>query len=161
MRALPAIERSAATLFRGSSQDAVVEGDVSSADFYRPLAVQRLVWVAEDDGRLVGFVACEIFEDAFHVWELGVAREAQRRGLGRALMQAAIDEARRRGCRAVTLNTFRDVAWNGPFYARLGFAEIPETTFNDRLAFIREREVKSGLEIPARCAMRLELGRAG
>lgn len=149
MRALPAIERSAATLFRGSSQDAVADGDVSSADFYRPLAVQRLVWVAENQGRLVGFVACEMFEDALQVWELGVAREAQRQGLGRALMGAAIDEARRRGCPAVTFNTFRDISWNGPFYARLGFVEIPETAFNDRLAFIREREVKVGLDVAA------------
>jgi GNAT superfamily N-acetyltransferase len=135
----------------------VADGDVSSADFHRPLAVQGLVWVAEDAGALTGFAACEVFEDALHVWELAVALEAQSRGAGRALMQAAIAEARRRGCPAVTLTTFRDVPWNAPFYARLGFVEIPEAAFNERLAFIREREVKAGLHIPSRCAMRLGL----
>jgi ribosomal protein S18 acetylase RimI-like enzyme len=113
--------------------------------------------VAQDDRRLVGFAACELFEDALHVWELAVARPAQGRGAGQALMRAAIEAARGRGRAAVTLTTFRDIAWNAPFYARLGFIEVPEATFNARLAFIREREAKAGLPISARCAMRLDL----
>jgi len=115
--------------------------------------------VAEVGGLLSGFASCEVFEDALHVWELAVAFEAQGRGAGRALMEAAVAEARRRACPAVTLTTFRDVPWNAPFYRSLGFAEIPEAAFNARLAFIREREGKAGLHIPSRCAMRLELER--
>jgi len=154
---LPAIERSAAELFRGSSQAAVADGDVSPADFHRPLAVQGLVWVAEDGGRLTGFAACELFEDALHIWELAVRREAQGHGAGRALVMAAVAEARRRRAPAVTLTTFRDIAWNAPFYASCGFAEVPEEAFNARLAWIRARETKLGLEAAARCAMRLTL----
>jgi GNAT superfamily N-acetyltransferase len=98
-----------------------------------------------------------MFEDALHVWELAVRHEAQGRGAGRALMAAAVEAARRRGASAVTLTTFRDIAWNAPFYARLGFLEVPEEGLNERLAWIRTRESKLGLDTAARCAMRLAL----
>lgn len=155
---LPAIERSAAELFRGSSQPAVADGHVSPPEFHRPLAVQGLVWIAENADGLVGFASCELFEDALHIWELAVRREAQGRGAGRGLVRAAVEDGRRRGAPAVTLTTFRDIAWNAPFYASCGFVEVPEQAFNGRLALIRAREVKAGLEVSARCAMRLDLG---
>ena len=36
-------------------------------------------------------------------------------------VRAAQIDARNSGIKALTLTTFRDVAWNAPFYARLGF----------------------------------------
>ncbi len=157
---LPAIERSAAALFRGSSQAAVADGGVSPAEFHRPLAAQGLVWLAEEGPQAIGFASCELFVDALHIWELAVRREAQGLGAGGALVMAAIEDARRRGARAVTLTTFREIPWNAPFYARRGFVEVPEWAFNGRLAWIRTREVKAGLEVSARCAMRLDLAAA-
>ena len=47
------------------------------------LLADGLVWVAEADGALVGFAACEAFDDALHLWELAVRRECQGRGVGR------------------------------------------------------------------------------
>jgi GNAT superfamily N-acetyltransferase len=155
--ALPEIERSAAELFRGSVHDAIADDDVSSPEFHQPLAAQGLVWVAERAGALLGFASCENFEDALHIWELAVRRAAQGAGVGRALVMAAVAEAARRGAPAVTLTTFRDVAWNAPFYASCGFVEAPEAEFNARLRWIRTREEQAGLEIAARCAMRLDL----
>ena len=96
---LPAIERSAAALFRGSSQAAVADGGVSPAEFHRPLAAQGLVWLAEEGPQAIGFASCELFVDALHIWELAVRREAQGLGAGGALVMAAIEDARRRGAR--------------------------------------------------------------
>lgn len=113
-----------------------------------------LVLVAEDDG-LIGFVACQACADALHIWELAVVRERQGHGVGRDLMAATIRLARRRGLPAVTLSTFRHIVWNAPFYARLGFSEVKSADLNPRLAAITDREAALGLDVAARCAMRL------
>jgi GNAT superfamily N-acetyltransferase len=154
---LPEIERSAAEAFRGSSQPAVADDPVSAVEFYLPFQADGLVLVAAEEGELVGFAVCEAFEDALHVWELAVRHDRQRRGAGRALMAGTAALARRRGLAAVTLSTFRDIAWNGPFYARLGFAELAPADLNPRLAAILEREAALGLDVASRCAMRLLL----
>lgn len=160
---LPRIERSAAAAFRGSSQDAIADDAVSPASLYVPLQAQGLVWVAQDaqdppdaEGPS-GFAACEAFDGALHLWELAVRRERQGQGVGRALIRAVTDAARARGCAAVTLTTFREIAWNAPFYARLGFRELAAHELDGRLAEVLSREAAKGLDVAARCAMRLEV----
>ncbi len=129
----------------------------SPASWYRPRIRRGLVWVAEVDGKPVGFASIEPFEDALHLWELAVHLDHQGHGVGRALVQAVADDARRRGLPAVTLTTFRDVLWNAPFYARLGFIEVPQDAGQPRLAGLRDHEAALGLDLDARCAMRLAL----
>ncbi len=85
------------------------------------------VLVAELDARVVGDVVLArptpLVSNA-HVWAivgLAVHPDAQGGGVGRRLVQAAIDEARRRGGRRLTL---RVLATNGParaLYAAEGF----------------------------------------
>ena len=128
-----------------------------SAEDHRPFAVQGLVWVAEDAGRLIGFATCEAFEHELHLWELAVRHDAQGKGAGRALIAAVEQEARARGLPAVTLTTFRNIPWNAPFYARCGFVELPEQEFGPFLALVREKEIEIGLDVANRCAMRLAL----
>jgi GNAT superfamily N-acetyltransferase len=155
---LPEIERSAAEAFRGSSQDAIADDAVSPVEFYVPFQTDGLVLVAEDeDGALVGFAACQACEDALHLWELAVRFDRQGRGAGRALLAATAALARRRGLPTVTLSTFRDIPWNAPFYARLGFAEIAREDLDARLRIVMERERQLGLDAAGRCAMRLAL----
>ncbi|WP_309605488.1 GNAT family N-acetyltransferase [Phenylobacterium sp.] len=120
---LPDIERSAALAFRGSSQDAIADGAVSPVDFYIPFQTDGLVLVAEDHG-LLGFAACQACADGLHLWELAVRQEWQGQGVGRQLMRATIELARLRGLPAVTLSTFRHIAWNAPFYAQLGRVSV-------------------------------------
>jgi GNAT superfamily N-acetyltransferase len=130
---------------------------VTAAEAYEPLLAAGLVWVAQARGAPVGFAACEAFDDALHLWELAVRRERQGRGLGRALVAACIAEARIRGLPGVTLTTFRDIAWNAPFYAGCGFVEVPAGALNPRLSGALEAEGRRGLDMANRCAMRLTL----
>ena len=58
--------------------------------------------------------------------QLSVTPAAGGLGLGSALVRAALGVALDRGHETVYLRTFADVAWNGPFYRRLGFAEVPD-----------------------------------
>ena len=104
-----------------------------------------------------GFAFAEPFEDALHLWELAVRLDAQRQGAGRALVMAVAADARARNLPAVTLTTFRDIPWNGPFYARLGFIEVPHAEANPRLGGLRAHEASLGLDVANRCAMRLAL----
>lgn len=154
---LPEIERSAGEAFRDSSQAAVANDAPTPADSYLPMLAEGLVWVAEDKGQLIGFAAGQIYLDALHIWEIAVRHDRQGRGAGRALMARAIDEARAQDLPAVTLSTFRDIAFNGPFYASLGFRELMPEELNGRLTAVLMRERRLGLDADARCAMRLTL----
>jgi GNAT superfamily N-acetyltransferase len=158
---LPAVEDSAGALFRTAPGLEWVADDGSlSAEAHRPFIESGTTFVVEaEGGALTGFVACEAVGDVLHVWELAVAAEAQRRGLGRRLMQAARDKAEALGLAGLTLTTFRDVAWNAPFYERLGYRVLSSSELDPRLADILRNEVERGLPADRRCAMRLELAR--
>ena len=59
--------------------------------------------------------------------------------------------------RPLALTTFRDVPFNAPFYARLGFRTVEETQASARLARIRQEERLNGYEVAPRVAMILEI----
>ena len=71
-------------------------------------------------------------------------RAFQWRGLGRRLVALAADHTRALGLASVTLNTFRDVAWNAPFYEKLGFRVLLEAELTPRLADILRHEIAIG-----------------
>jgi GNAT superfamily N-acetyltransferase len=135
--------------------DWIADDEVSPASTYEPLQAAGLVWVAEADGRLLGFGACEAFEDGLHLWELAVRRDAQGQAVGRRIIEAAVAEGRRRAMPAITLTTFRNIPWNAPYYARQGFRVLPDGDLNPRLLAVLANEAARGLT--ERCAMRLSL----
>jgi GNAT superfamily N-acetyltransferase len=90
----------------------------------------------------VGFVCVELVDGVPHIWQLAVHPDHGRQGLGRSLVYAACRWARSEGFEAITLTTFRDVPWNGPFYGSLGFISMDELT--PGLAVIREHERSIG-----------------
>lgn len=129
-------------------------GPFQNDDLERHLSAAAVVLVTGEPP--VGFVTVELVDGAAHIWQLSVLPSMQRRGLGRQLVGAACDWARARGHAAVTLTTFRDVAWNGPFYIKLGFSELNELT--PGLVAIRQHEREIGDdELGPRIAMRRDL----
>jgi ketosteroid isomerase-like protein/GNAT superfamily N-acetyltransferase len=120
--ALPAIEREAAALFAGSDLEAGVRRDVTSLEDFRAAQAAGRLWVAlAPDGALVGFALADLLDGHLHLDEIDVRPAHGRRGVGSALVGAVATAARRMETPAITLTTFRDVPWNAPFYARLGF----------------------------------------
>jgi ribosomal protein S18 acetylase RimI-like enzyme len=77
----------------------------ASAQFGQRAASAR-VWVVRDEpgARVAGFLAARARGAAMHVEGLAVAEAARRRGLGRALVRAAVAGAREEGLRAVGLH---------------------------------------------------------
>jgi GNAT superfamily N-acetyltransferase len=74
-------------------------------------------------GEPVGFAHVEVVDGFAHLAQLSVHPDAMRQGIGSALVRAAMREARDLGHDRLSLTTYRDLPWNGPFYARLGFVE--------------------------------------
>lgn len=104
----------------------------------------------------VGFVSVEMVDGLPHIWQLAVHPDYGRRGLGRSLVEAACDWAQRRQFEAITLTTYRDVPWNGPFYESLGFVIIDVVT--PGLRAIRQHEHSIGDDdFGPRVAMRRSL----
>ena len=83
------------------------------------------ITVRDDQGRLVGGLWGAIFYGFLFV-ELLAVGEARGEGVGRRVMQLAEEEARRRGCVGMWLDTFTFQApW---FYPKLGFTEFGRIT---------------------------------
>lgn len=160
---LPDLERSASGSFRRLPDLAwIADGQPTPTEDYLPLIDRDTVWVAADaDGCLLGFLAAEQVGTDLHIKEVSVRAEHQGRGLGRRLIEAARAHAGTAGLRALTLTTFRDVAWNGPFYARLGFEVLSTPGLGPRLSAILASEAARGLPGERRCAMRLNLEGGG
>src|SRR5690606_10572426 len=59
-----------------------------------------------------------------HLDQIAVRPDAGRRGIGTMLLRAVMGETLSRGQDTLTLMTYADVLWNGPWYARQGFREI-------------------------------------
>ncbi len=120
---------------------------------YRKLIRRGHCLTATIDTRVVGFAAAGSIGRELHLNELSVERAAQGKGIGAALLRALIIDARNCGMRAITLNTYRDIPWNGPFYARHGFVEVENFEGRPHLSASLEAAAALGMPIERRCAM--------
>jgi len=153
---LAAIETSAADTFVAYGRPLADGSAPSPAEEWDAALVAGLLWVA-DDAKCgpVGFLRAEVTADGLYIDEVDVRLEHQRQGLGRRLMRTAIAAATARRLPAVTLTTFRDIPWNAPFYASIGFRELEPAKTSAFLAERLANQAARGLE--DRCAMRLPL----
>jgi GNAT superfamily N-acetyltransferase len=104
----------------------------------------------------IGFVQLDEVDGVAYVAEVAVIPKWMRQGIGTALLERACEWARRHGYPAITLITYADVPWNGPYYARRGFVETSDVT--PGLAALRARETELGLDgVGRRIVMRREL----
>jgi len=155
---LPGIESRAARLFEGQGlPDSVLAEQTGLSELRKACADGRLFVAAAPDGSPAGFALAGELEGCAHLEEVDVDPAHGQRGLGTGLVEVVCQWARGRGLPAVTLTTFRDVPWNSPFYARLGFEEIPALEMTPGLIDILADEAARGLETARRVAMRRRL----
>jgi len=126
---------------------------------------------AGDDGRgpgaeVAGYVLVDVLDRpgaspgsgrSAHIEQVSVDPAFARRGLGRRLIEHVAAEGRRWGIDALTLTTFRDVPWNGPYYERCGFRVLADGELGPDLRRVRDAETTHGLDPAARVCMRREL----
>lgn len=82
----------------------------------------HLVWVAVSD-RIIGGVVLGITGDVAHLINIAVHPSSGGTGVGRDLLDTALDEARRRGALRIDLATHVDMPANADMYRHLGWEE--------------------------------------
>ena len=112
------------------------------------------LWVALAGDVVVGFAQVELIDrDGVHLEEIDVHPEHGRRGVGTKLVLHVCRWAAGNAYSSVTLTTFRDVLWNMPFYARLGFGVVPPDQLSVALRAVVEDETRRGLDPSRRVVM--------
>ena len=92
------------------------------ADFEAQIGAGKL-HVVELEGEVAGFVVFYPRGDHLHVENVAVLPSAQGKGIGKALLSFAEDQARRLGLPAVELYTNVKMVENQAFYPALGYVE--------------------------------------
>ncbi|WP_326565836.1 GNAT family N-acetyltransferase [Amycolatopsis rhabdoformis] len=153
LAALGPLEIAAAEPFRGIGMAAIADDEPFSVAELQPYQAEGRCWVADVSGVVAGYLIADVVDGNGHVEQVSVLPTFARRGWGRLLLDAAGSWAASRGLPALTLTTFRDVPWNAPYYARLGFRELPPASWGPALRAIREHEAALGLDRWPRLAM--------
>lgn len=109
------------------------------------------------EGEPVGFALISPRGGTLYLDQISVHPEHGRQGLGAALMHHVFRIARQRKLRRVTLSTFRDVPWNGPFYRRLGFRELSRQEMADWMLDLESIQAET-LDVSKRCFMMRKIG---
>ena len=154
------IERDAAQVYREIGYDFCADGPVRErGEYARGIAHGTLLLLEPAAAETaVAFALAWRVDGRGHLTELGVRRAWQGRGLSRRLIAAVEDWARAAGYDELTLTTFRDVAWNAPYYERLGFRRLPRVDARrPELQQIRRDEAAWGFDRWPRVAMVKEL----
>ncbi|MFD0688487.1 GNAT family N-acetyltransferase [Actinomadura fibrosa] len=139
MADLPAIENSSDRVFRS----------VGIVFPPGPTVIEKMIEKGADivvaGDPPAGFAAFEEVDGAVHLEQIAVRAELMGRGIGVGLLRAVLERAADAGAPGVSLLTFRDVRWNGPWYAKHGFAELPEERWGPGLRSYWDAEVEEGL----------------
>lgn len=91
-------------------------------DSLREKARAEMAYAAIEDGRLLGCIFCKPEPpDCLYIGKLAVAPEAQRKGVGRRLLEAATEYAVAQGLSCLRLETRIELTENHGVFARWGF----------------------------------------
>lgn len=104
-------------------------------------------------GPVVGLAATVTVGGGPHLEQLAVHPGHGRRGAGSALLEAVCARAAAAGGARLTLTTFRDLPWNGPWYAARGFTVLPRASWGPALEAVWEAEERAGIVVLPRVVM--------
>jgi len=158
LQACRLIEDDAAGIFVAIGMSEIDDDPPSDLDTLREAQSDDRLWIAADANDVpVAFVHARPVEAHLHIQELDVLRSHQRRGIGGRLIEAVCRAAADRGFAGVTLSTFAEVPWNGPYYERLGFQRVDRNALTTGLREIEADEAAFGLDVGRRVFMRREV----
>ncbi len=115
------------------AQVAAVEDSVYASAGYRTIFFRQLydlasslLWVAEDDGRVVGHVCCAVAAGGSLGWILNLAVLAhyRRQGIGQRLLAKGIEQLRAAGVGCIMITAEAENSTAQRLYHRLGFTPV-------------------------------------
>jgi GNAT superfamily N-acetyltransferase len=144
---LGAVERAAAARFATIGLERIARGrPTSEAEYLKATAAGRL-WVVEGEGgTVVGLALADRLDSEGFLAEISVHPDHAGHRLAARMIAAVVDWAAGRGCRSLSLTTFREVPWNRPYYERLGFVVLEEAAAGPELRAVRDRERARGVD---------------
>ncbi|KUF19029.1 GNAT family N-acetyltransferase [Streptomyces silvensis] len=151
------IERAAGHCFRDVGMPEIADDEPPALEVLAGRLRAGLAWVAADPAAAdvpVAYLIADHVDGDLHVEQVSVHPAYARRGIGRSLLEHLADRAAADGVPALTLTTFRDVPWNGPYYARCGFLTLDDGAVGPGLRAVREEEARLGLDRWPRVCMR-------
>lgn len=154
MSSLQDIERAAGASFRDLGMHLVADEEPLATDELRRFQQDGRAWVFVDENDApIAYTLVNVVDCWLNIEQVSVYPSYARRGLGRQLIDLADRLAAERGLRGLTLTTYVDVPWNGPYYERLGFRVVPDDDTSHGMRAIREEEARRGLDAWPRAVM--------
>jgi GNAT superfamily N-acetyltransferase len=153
LAAIRAIEREAAQRFEGTAEAWIAQDPPAPEALLEARLEAGGLWVACLDGeKPVAALRFHPLEGGLYIEQLDVLPEFAGMRLGAALLDRAEEVARLAGLPALLLSTFRDIPWNAPWYARIGFEVIE--VLPPELEALRSEHLARGLDESRRVFMR-------
>ena len=158
--ALIAVDKAASHLFEptGLLSAEALKDHVPAAILEHEIPQNNVFAARNTHGWPVGFILIRPRRTGLYLDQVSVHPDHGQRGLGRALVHCAIDQARERKLPHITLSTFRDLAWNGPFYHSMGFRELPRKRYEPYMLEIEDAQ-RQVMDVSQRCFMRYKVQR--
>ncbi len=158
--ALIAVDKAASALFEPTKllEPEALKDHVPADVFEAEIPLTNVFVARNQHGWAVGFVLIRMRGTGLYLDQVSVHPDHGQKGIGRALVIRVLTEAEYRKLPHVSLSTFRDVAWNGPFYASLGFKEIKTEKLEPYMLEIEDAQ-KPFMDVTKRCFMRRKVRR--
>ena len=150
---LPAIEYAAGQLFREVGMAEIADDDPPTDDIYLEALTANLLWVAEQNGIVIGYGFSSLLDDVILLEQVSLNPDYAGAGVGAALLDTMTRWAHSVGIDRSVLTTFRDVPWNAPYYRRIGFEELSEQHLGPKVAEVLAQERATDLGRWTRIAM--------
>ena len=163
VEAMQTIDIASSQLFVGTGlidfgpSDCEIE-PIPEAVIRKAFAEGLAIVIADDRDCPVGFVLCTSREDELYIDQISVLPDHGRQGLGGRLIDKIIEMATEGQYKRISLSTFRHVPWNGPFYKKKGFKEIPFRKLTVWQLDLHERQ-KATMDVAKRCFMQHKIKR--
>jgi GNAT superfamily N-acetyltransferase len=147
------IERAAGERFRAVGMDDIADGEATPASILEARADRGRLYLAVDgEETIAGFLIWSAKDGLAYIEEVSVhPAHAGHRLAARMIDRLAADVRGRHA--ALTLATFRDVEWNAPYYAKLGFAELALGRVGPQHQVSWKQQSKNGLDVTRRLFM--------
>lgn len=147
------VERAAGARFRDIGMNDIADHDPADASILEERAARGRLYVAlAADRTVAGFLIWSPKDGMAYIEEVSVHPvHAGNRLAARMIDRLAIDV--RGQYAALSLATFRDIPWNAPYYAALGFVEFPREQVGPEHEESWKHQAENGLDMPRRLFM--------
>ncbi len=148
------IEAAAGGLFADVGMTYISEHDPPPVEVLERYRRDGRAWVSTDPNDWpVAYLIADRLDGNAHIEQVSVHPDSSRRGIGRSLIDHLEAWAASRGHAALTLTTFAEVPWNGPYYVRCGFTPMAGGEMGPELTARWAEERARGLGSYPRVAM--------